>query len=297
MLREKKCKKCGKYYQYDNGLIESGLGSTNEDRDGIKKESLERKAFCPLCDDPKFISGLSYKKVNILWMFKKYLRSEGIEIDSIPDDSIEEMMRSFPQTYAAYTSNGTFRTITLFPDTKFKGEYGEFKLGIAYPRNPESFGVGRIWHDRYIICLRCGKQTTATAQRTLFHYLGLCKKRCKKCDLKHYYPNGKRNTSGLLLGGEHNRSESTDRALAKALNVSRMDYRRNKDRITKPVPSLPVGTLVGPYEIIAAYWDDDPSSYSPKYLVQCTDCKKEFRILQKKIRIVQHWCPAHQKAR
>jgi len=228
-------------------------------------------------------------------MFKKYLQSKKIDVESIHEDSIIEMMRNFPRTYAAFISNGTYRTITLFPGTRFKGEFGEFELGIAVPHNPEAFGKSRIWYNRYIICVRCRTQVTVSVQKALFFFIGLNEKRCAKCDLGDYYPDKKRNTNGLRTGSD--KSEYSDRAMAKALNVSRMDYRRYKDKIKKPVPSLVIGTNVGPYEVLAAYWDEDPKSYSPKYLIRCKDCKVEFRVIQKNVENIEHWCAPYQKVR
>jgi len=293
MLREKKCKHCNKYFTYDDGQIDLGLGTYEKTS---KEEVVEsRYGYCPLCDDPNYVYELSYKKESILWMFKKYLASKKIDVTGISEESIIDMMRAFPRTYATFTSNGTYRTITLFPGMKFHGEFGEFELGISFPHNPQDLGKSRIWYNRYIICVRCRTQVTVSAMKALFFYIGLSEKRCGKCDIQEYYPDKKRNTAGLRNGSD--KSEYSDRALAKALNVSRMDYRRNKNKHTRPVSSLPVGSVVGCYEIIAAYWDENPSSYSPKYLVRCTDCKQEFRILQKKIASIEHYCALLKRVR
>jgi len=292
MHREQKCKYCLKYFTYDDGLVDLGLGGNTKSDVGLEA----RIGFCPACNDPNYVYDLSYKKEMILWVFKKYLQSRKIDTSGIPDDSLIEMMRNFPRMYRAYTSNGTYRTITLFPGTRFEGEYGEFELGISFERNPEHRGIRRVWYNRYITCIRCNTKTVASFHKALYFYLGLLEKRCQKCDITQYYPNGKRDTSGLKRAGAA-KSEYSDRALAKALNVSRMDYRRNKDIINKPVPALPIGTVVGVYEILAAYWDEDPKSYSPKYLVRCIDCKQEFRVIQKTVQYTQHWCEVYKRVR
>lgn len=277
MQQEKQCSECKQYFFYDDGL--------NPDGDGI-----EREGFCPTCVDPHFIPGESYYKDVIIEVFRKHLKGKGIAVHKLTREHLINMMGAFVRTHNLYHSNGTFTSVTLEHGTEFEGKEGRFQILLVHRKEliRDEFDIGRerFAYMREIKCCRCGRIVLCNRKQVLEYYLGLIEKACISCDPT--YSDHERDCSGLNRNGSQ-KSELSDRAMAKALNVSRNDYRRY--RPTEPVPSLPIGTVVNGLRIVASYWDEHPDSYSPKYKLECPKCKKTFTILQKSINSdLDHFC-------
>lgn len=267
-MQEKFCNICMSYYFYDD-----------------EPDSLLRvvpKAYCPKCHDPHKIPGQSYYKTVVIECFRRHLQENGVITDGLDDETLASMLQQFPIAYSVYNSNGTFLTFNIPSGTIFEGKNGRFEIGAAYLR--QHAGKFNYWRD--IICCRCHRTTTYATYDVLDFYLGFNPKTCVSCD-----PH-KRNTQGLNRNGSKP-SPKSERAIAKAFNMSVSDYRRhwkNHDSI-KPIPALPIGhKLQCNLVVIRAYWDEDPNSYSPKYEIQCEKCKQVFVVLQKKVETVLHVC-------
>lgn len=298
MQVEKECKFCHQFFFYDDGSDQS-LAQLPEHRASERKE--KRGGYCPRCIDPHAIPGQNYKKETILLGFRKFLRSKKVDLFGLHDEDIVGMLKQFPRCYSIYTSNSTYRTINVYVGTKFDGLVGEFEMGLVHER-VISAGIGHapphFCYMREIKCLRCNYIAKFELGRTLLYYLGLIPKRCRKCDSVGKFSKHKRNTSGLIRWkGGSEKSEFSDRAIAKALNISRNDYRRhfkNNGKLIKPEPSLPKGTVIqcgdGKLEIVEAFWDENPDSYSPKYRLICPKCKNTFVCIQKRVNNLFHKC-------
>lgn len=246
------------------------------------------EASCPNCIDPHFIPGESYKKQVIIDIFKRHLKKKGVHVASLDSEAILSMMTAFPRTNALYHSNGNYLTITLPFGSRFQGKRGEFELLLVHTKEVKldnDYNRNRFAYLREVKCLRCGSIVVYNRKSVLEFYIGLVEKCCIHCDPST--SNHIRDTNGLNRNGAE-KSEYSDRAMAKALNVSRNDYRRHK--ITEPVPSLPLGTQIKNLKIILAYWDENPDSYSPKYTLQCIKCNQTFECIQKRVQLVQHFC-------
>lgn len=285
-LVEKLCRFCQTYFYYEDGLDLGGLGARNEHDRGLQGRKEKNHGYCPNCIDPHFIPGETYQKEVILHLFKRHLTSHSI---SIPDnDTLIEMMKNFPRSYACYTSNGTYRTFNLSTGLIFNGEFGQFQL--------LEVKVQQTHHEllaymRNIKCTRCGRVVCVDRKKALEFFVGLKEKCCANCDNKRGHggmSDHERDTTGLNRNGA-SKSEFSDRAMAKALNVSRNDYRRHI--ITQRVEPLPLGTVISKSLLITqAWWDENPDSYSPKYTLECQKCKQIFYCVQKKVQLLQHFC-------
>jgi hypothetical protein len=288
-LVEKLCRHCETFFYYDDGVDSGGLANST---DRYKRDSecqQKRRGFCPKCDDPHYIPGETYQKDVIIQLFKKHLSSKGVNVAPFDKEILVSMMKSFTRTYALYSSNGTFRTFNLLTGSRFKSEWGEFELLAPIP---EKTGPDTFAYKRGIKCLRCGKVIYVDRKKALEFFIGLHEKSCINCDNNRInnlpdHSDHERNTNGLNRNGS-SKSEFSDRAMAKALNVSRNDYRRY--HITERVEPLATGTIVNGLTVTEAFWDEDPSSYSPKYVLVCMKCKKTFVCLQKKVQNYQHFC-------
>lgn len=275
MQQEKQCTECKQYFFYDDGLNPGG--------DGI-----EREGFCPTCVDPHFIPGESYYKSTIIEVFRKHLKGKGIAVHKLTEEHLIHMMGAFIRTHSLYHSNGTYNSVTLEYGLEFEGREGRFQILLVHKKELTSeidYDRERFAYQREIKCMRCGRIVLCNRKQALEYYLGLIEKACVSCDPT--YSDHDRDCSGLNRNGSQ-KSESSDRAMAKALNVSRNDYRRY--HFTEPVPSLPIGTVVNGLKIVASYWDENPDSYSPKYKLECPKCKKTFRIIQKNVDSAHHSC-------
>lgn len=282
MQIEKYCKDCNQHFFYDNG-IDEGLSG---DKSSI--HTIDQVAFCPRCIDPHLVPGQHYKKQTILELFARHLKSKGIVLARLEQDQIVDMMKGFPSTYNLYISNSTYSTVNLDVGTVFQGKNGQFEIGgVIETQRPTTNEHGTFFaYNREIRCLRCKRKTVYSRKDTLQFYLQLKLKQCIHCDVT--VTNHKRDTSGLNRNGSE-KSEFSDRAMAKALNVSRNDYRRYN--ITERVEPLPDGTVINGLTIRSSFWDDDPMSYSPKYVLDCPKCKQTFICLQKQVKQQQHFCP------
>ncbi len=283
--REKFCKTCGKYYFYEDGVDTPGVGliRTTHGKDGNLTPSHDQ---CPTCYDPHFLPGCSYYKEYLFDLFCEHLKENRVEVEGLDIESIEEMMTSFPRIYRTYVSNDKFLSFTLYPGDKFDGKYGQFELGDVeeITVKEETTSPRQYVFKRMIRCCRCGRISKYDKQHTLEFVLGMIEKCCQHCDSKHYV---RGNIDNLNRSGSK-KSDFSERALAKALNVSRNDYRRN--RPSKRVAPLANGTIVAGLKILDAYWDDDPSSYCPKYLLECPKCLQRFRCIQKNVDRLAHRC-------
>lgn len=280
MQRESYCKHCKKIFYYEDGVDEGLTGSS----DSI---TIVPKGYCPVCTDPHFIPGESYRKDVIFNLFKQHLKAHQIAVSVIEDEDLLAMMKTFPSTWNLYSSNGSYTTVTLTIGTRFHGLNGQFEIGQVIRQHQNTTNEnGMFFHYmRELKCLRCSKVVIYPRNQILHYYMQLKLKACKKCDASS--SDHKRNTSGLNRTGSI-KSEFSERALAKALNVSRNDYRRY--HFSEPVPALPPGTVVSNLIIQEAYWDEDPSVYAPMYLLFCPKCKKNFTCLQKRVDLQQHFC-------
>lgn len=300
MMREKFCQYCEKHFFYEDGVDAHGVDVTRDDNQLRMTERIKITGYCPICIDPHRVRGMTYLKSTIISLFRRHLASKGIQSQYLDDDTVIPMLEQFPRSYALYKSNGTYRTFTILPTTIFAGTYGEFMMGEVAIR--QSKRRDALIRYREIQCLRCNFTSLNSIGMTLIFFLGLDEKLCKKCDAHSWLPEKQEreklprkirtsfNTSGLNRNGS-SKSEFSDRALAKALNVSRNDFRRHI--ITQPEPPLPLGTPVGNLHIMEAYWDD--KTYSPRYLLVCERCKETFDCIQKRVHLMQHFCQGEAK--
>jgi hypothetical protein len=283
MQIEKYCKYCSQIFFYDDGTDVDGLSGVAD----ISANKVKREGFCPRCVDPHYIAGESYKKTVILELFRKHMKDNGVHVAVLDEDSLLIMMQSFPTSWKLFNSNGTYLTINLIIGTRFPGKVGEFEIGQVIKEHRHTTNeYGEFFkYTREIKCLRCGRVVLYNRRDTLEFYLQFKLKQCKNCDPPVGNPNG--NTQNLNRNGSE-KSEFSERAMAKALNVSRNDYRRH--RPTERVPPLPNGTVVNGLIIRQSYWDEDPDSYSPKYILGCEKCKQTFICIQKNVHYLQHRC-------
>jgi len=269
MLKEYFCKRCKKYYFFDDGL-DKGLLAPPTDPSKSK-----RQAECPVCIDPNRVPGETYSKGTILTALGYHLFKQ--ELGNYKRAVLRDLIKDYPRAYNLYISNGTYKTITLYTGLKFKGSYGDFEIGPVVKRKIR----GRIVNNRKIRCCRCKNITEVTKMRLLAYYVGFLEKRCGFCN--DFF---QRNTSGLKVGSEK-RNDSL-RALAKALNVSVSDFRRHS--FDKAIPALSTGTVVNGLKIIEVFWDEDPKSYAPKYRLHCAKCGQVFECIQKHVYQLSHFC-------
>lgn len=290
MQREKVCPYCKTIFFYDDGLDDVGLAGSEDTL--AQKEP--RTGYCPRCVDPNACPGETYEKESILTALKRYLRKEGVLVNTLDNDTLEGMLKEFPRAQSLYLSNGSYRTFTLYTGMTFPGMFGMFELGVhEYVQSPNVRWINTF---RHIKCLRCNRVVKVLKTETLDMFLGMHEKRCFDCDnaaAEHVKAN-----SNLKRGGAQ-RSEFSARALAKALNVSRNDYTRHPE--IQYTPPLPVGHIAVvqskyKYEILKAWWDESPKSYSPKYLIKCVDCKQEFTCVQKHLKETTHYCTGARNA-
>ena len=282
VMQEKKCPYCKQFFFYDDGIIESLP----------LHEQTKLTGYCPVCIDPNAITGQTYEKTTILTAIKRHLKSKGVEADILDDDTLINMLKEFPRVHGIYYGT-TYKTFTINTGDIFDGERGKFEI-----RETKSIDLidsngtfkGTLW-SRCIKCCRCGRIVTVTKTEAMDMFLGLYEKRCVHCDPT--VSNHKRNTSNLKRTGAV-KSEFSERAIAKALNISRSDFRRAVN--PQYTPPLPVGSIVEvgsyfKYEILEAWWDEDPKSYAPKYKYKCLRCNEIFICIQKNIRNGSHYCP------
>lgn len=265
MLVEQICRHCNKIFVHDG----------------------QREASCPNCIDPHLIPGESYKKQIIIDLFRRHLRKKGVHVASLDNEAILSMMTAFPRTNQLYHSNANYLTVTLPFASRFQGKRGEFELLLVQTKELRLVDSPRFAYFREIKCLRCNRIVVYSRKQVLEFYIGLVEKCCIHCD--HSVSKHDRDTTGLNRNGSE-KSEYSDRAMAKALNISRNDYRRHKNEILSPVPSLPLGTIIGNLSVVGSYWDENPDSYSPKYILQCTKCNQAFECIQKRVALIQHFC-------
>lgn len=275
MLREKCCKYCNLYFQYEDGIDTHGVAVRSQDSRISVSESQRRQGYCPQCNDPHRIRGMSYYKSTILKSLGVHLTKQGIKVEFLDKDTLIEMLKQFPKSYQIFTSNGSFRTFTLMPGLEFDGKYGKFRLGDVRPYHTKQFGIRE---NREIICTRCNFITAINTKAVLKYYLGMELKSCQTCDSQYID-----RTCNLPIPVK---SEYSDITLARALNVSRNDFRRHI--ITKPEPPLPNGSIVNGLRINESFWDEE--TYSPRYSLICDRCKLTFTILQKRVSQLQHFC-------
>lgn len=284
MLKEKFCPHCETYFFYETEVDTHGVSMSyvdNRVKDGKKDIT---SGYCPRCVDPHRIPGMTYKKKTILSYFRNHLVERGVQVQYLDDETLIQMLTKFPTAHQLYTSNSTYLTFTLVPDLLFNGKYGEYKLGQLKVTPSKTRHAMSTYRE--IICLRCNKTTIASVMLTLYYYLGMKEKQCKKCDYSMYVQGKKpSNISGLNRNGSKP-SEYSDRALAKALNVSRNDFRRHLIHI--PEPPLPVDTIINGLRIDEAFWCD--KTQAPRYILVCDKCQDEFNCLQKRAYLLQHTC-------
>lgn len=275
--REKLCNTCQKFFFYDDGLVVEDV--TDPRNDGLEKIT----GYCPVCVDPHSVPGETYEKKTILNALKRHLARKDIDTTVLTEEILQNMLKEFPRANAYYNSNNTYKTFTLYTGTIFDGAVGQFELGVALATESPS---GWIHYYRFIKCCRCNSRAKIEKTETLDYFLGLNEKYCRECDseLLNNFPEG--------CGGNR-KSEFSARAFAKALNVSRNDFQRHPE--VQYSPALPDGHIerVGgfQYKIIKSWWDEDPKSYSPKYLIECQKCKQQFEIVQKHLKQTTHYCP------
>lgn len=266
-LREKQCPYCNSYFFYDDNVDSHGVGISR--KAGSQGNKIVASGHCPRCIDPHEIPGEAYKKKSVLTRFRDYLERNEVDTSAVDDEILGDMLQGFPRAYSYYNSNGNFRTFNVQTGERFSGKYDDFEIG---PLNPD------IHYMRSVRCTRCGNIAWYNKTLVLDFFLGLREKVCRYCDPRDY--------SHLNRGSK--RSEFSARALAKALNVSRNDFLRHE--IIAPEPPLSVGTMINGLEIVKAWWDEDPKSYSPKYRLRCNSCKQEFVSIQKRAHLMDHFC-------
>lgn len=227
--------------------------------------------LCPVCSDPHAITGECYEKQSIMNAFVRYLKKEGIRAEELSLEDLENMLEAYPKAYNLFKSNGTYRTVNIPTGTEFEGRYGTFTV----------MEVCDIPINRYVMCNRCEEKACFPRQEILDFFLGFRRKHCLACDASR-----RAKDEGNLNRNGRPRSETSERSLAKALNVSRNDYRRYKP--TLPVPALPVGTEINGMTVTEAYWDD--TTLTPKYRLYCPKCNQKFTCIQKRISTIFHYC-------
>lgn len=272
MQVEKVCPYCKKIFLYEDGISEPLFTNTGDRSEDFQER---RAGYCPNCVDPYAIPGYSHSKRTILTLFKDLLLKNGVKVEYIDDDTLITLLPDFPRLHTYYKSNGTYLTFNLPPNSLFDGEFGQFELGTTTDKE-----------YREILCKRCNATATYNSTMILRYYFGIEDKRCVHCDAAQYIGNHPRNTSGLMRNGS-SKSQYSERAIAKALNVSRNDLRRYK--ITSRQPSLPLNTVVNGLRIEEAFWEEE--TMTPKYRLVCDECQDEFFCTQKHIHRQQHFCP------
>lgn len=214
------------------------------------------KRFCPACTDPNYIVGESYLKDTVLSAFARYYY---IQHDiKLSRDSSLATLKNYPVAWEKFNEI-KYRTVTI-PSGMCFGEH--FILG------PMIRGKKNFQNKRLIVCTRCNRRVKHEVWQVIVLWLGLQPKLCKNCDM----------VKGV------NRDPDSDTSMARKLNVSLSDYRRY--RMTDRIEPLPIGTKVGLLEIKKAYWDE--YSFTPKYVVACTVCNREFVCIQKQVRNLEH---------
>lgn len=273
MKHEKFCKYCEKYYTFDDG-IDDALFSSDE-------LLVRTESRCPNCIDPRAVPHETYMKKTILNLFRAYLKRRDINADVFEESDIIEMLKEFPRANDLFQSNGNFITVTLYTGMGFQMHGNDYILGPPNCIRVEYDGeTKKTITDRLIQCARCAKSVIVNKMQALSYFIGFEEKYCATCD------SWQRNTTGLQNGSV--KSDSSQRAIAKALNISRSELRNSASRFTKPIPSLPIGTRFGLLEIKEAYWDEDPSAYAPKYTLRCVECGTEFTCLQRQVEQISH---------
>lgn len=287
-LRQKRCYYCKKIYTYDDGKMSKGLSNRTEAQKKQEQgHGVTVSARCPVCIDPHAILGQTYRKDSILSLFRKYLRSINVDPTYFDNDTILSMMAEHPKMLSLYESNGSYKTVTLHQGVCFEGKNGMFMLDEALLNNKTKGSPIPYFNRRVIVCMRCGRRSIYRRKSVLILFLGLKLKCCKKCDNPTPQKERKefiRNTKGLNRNGRP-KSEDSERAKAKILNISRMDLHRHP-HWNERVPALPVDTKLGTLVIKRVYWDE--KTMTPKYDLVCTECRQFFTCVQKRVNDLLH---------
>lgn len=289
-LREKKCKFCGKYFHYEDGVDTHGVALTREDS-RVKAGNKNRiTGFCPLCVDPHRTPHMSYRKTTIISVIRKHMIKKGIEGQFLDDDTIIGMLDEFPSAYKLYHGNGSYKTFNLLAGTLIDGRYGKFLLGEVDPKAPvqSKSKKPQLGFLRQVVCYRCKTIRLYDKLSVLKFAMGLKMKCCSSCDSMRLNRGSpiQKNTVGLNRKGSR-KSEFSCRSMARALNVSKNDYVRH--RITKPEPPLPIGTKIGKFlRVESSFWDE--KTCAPRYILVCDYCGDDFVVLQKRAHLLDHYC-------